>query len=104
MARHQSAVREGLFLGVMGYAAVAAFYTILDLLAGRDPLFTLNLLGKIVFRGARDPSILQLPLAPDTGAMVAYNFLHLGVALAVGFLVAWLIGGWLSFGSDARAP
>lgn len=84
-------VREGIILGIIGYMAVAIFYAFLDLLAGRGATFTLNLMGQVVFRGARDPAILQLPIPSDVGAMVMYNFLHLGVALAVGCFVAWLV-------------
>jgi hypothetical protein len=85
-------VREGLIVGVVGYAVVAVFFTVFDLLAGRGAVSTLNLLGKMVFRGIRDPAILQLPIAADPTAMVGYNFLHLFISLAVGLLVAWLVG------------
>ncbi|MDH5590021.1 MAG: hypothetical protein OEZ65_07855 [Gemmatimonadota bacterium] len=91
MALNGRAVREGVTVGLIGYAAVAAFYTLFDLLAGRGLVFTLNLLGKVVFRGVRDPAILQLPIPADVGAMVAYNFVHLVAALAVGLFVAWMV-------------
>lgn len=70
---------------------VAVFFTVFDLLAARGPAFTLNLLGKMVFSGVRDPAILLLPIAPDMVAMVAYNFLHLFPSLTVGLFVAWLM-------------
>lgn len=91
MEQKSGMVREGMLLGLVGYAAVAAFFAFFDLLAGRGPIFTLDLMGKVVFRGARDPAILQLPMSADVGAMVAYNFLHLGLALMVGLFVAWLV-------------
>ncbi len=91
MAKAKGCVREGLTVGVVGYLVVAVFFTVFDLLAGRGIAFTLNLLGKMVFRGVRDPAILQLPIAADTGAMIAYNFLHLFLSLAVGLFVAWLV-------------
>jgi len=78
-------------LGMIGYAAVAVFYAAFDVLAGRGAVFTLNLLGKVMFRGVRDPAILQLPIAPDVAGMVMYNFVHLFVALGVGLFVAWLM-------------
>jgi hypothetical protein len=84
-------VREGVYVGLIGYAAVAVFYAFFDLLAGRGAVFTLNLLGKFFFRGVRDPAVLTLPIAPDVGAMVAYNFVHLVAALGVGLFVAWLV-------------
>lgn len=91
MGGNARTVREGLVVGLIGYASVAAFFTLFDVLAGRGPTFTLNLLGKVVFRGARDPSILTLPIPADATAMVLYNFFHLFVALAVGSFVAWLV-------------
>lgn len=97
MDQRRSTLRAGLTAGLIGYAAVAVFYAMFDLLAARGALFTLDLLGKAVFRGARDPAALQLPMTLDVWAMVAYNFLHLGVALAVGLFVAWLVSrvdGW----------
>jgi len=91
MPRSVSPVREGVVVGLIGFVAVALFYMLFDLLAGQGFLFTLNLLGKVLFRGVRDPAILQLPIARDVGAMAAYNFLHLAVSLAVGLFVAWLV-------------
>ena len=91
MARSGSMVREGLTVGLIGFAAVAAFYTVFDILAGQGWFFTLNLLGQVLFRGVRDPAVLQLPMPLDVGAMTAYNFLHLFVSLAVGLFVAWLV-------------
>jgi len=91
MARSGSPVREGVVVGLIGFAAVASFYTLFDLLAGQGFGFTLNLMGEVVFRGVRDPAVLQLPMPLDPGAMVAYNFLHLFVSLAVGLFVAWLV-------------
>ena len=91
MARTGSIVREGVIVGLIGYATVAVFYTVFDVLAARGAGFTLELMGKVVFRGARDPAILQLPPTPDPGAMVGYNLLHLVVSLAVGLFVAGLI-------------
>ncbi|MDH3224822.1 MAG: hypothetical protein OEO23_13970 [Gemmatimonadota bacterium] len=91
MARTGSVVRQGLIVGLIGYGAVAAFYTLFDVLAARGAGFTLGLMGKVVFRGARDPALLQLPPVPDLAAMIAYNFLHLAVSLAVGLFVAGLV-------------
>lgn len=84
-------MREGLTTGLIGYAAVAAFYMVFDVLAARGPFFTLDLLGKAVFRGVRDPAVLLLPMEPDLVGMMAYNFLHLTVALGVGLFVAYLV-------------
>lgn len=91
MARTGSVVREGVIVGLIGYATVVVFYAVFDFLAARGVGFTLDLMGKVLFRGSRDPAILQLPPTPDAGAMVGYNLLHLAVSLAVGLFVAALI-------------
>ena len=91
MTRTGSTVREGVVVGLIGFAAVAVFYTLFDLLAGQGFFFTLNLMGEVLFRGARDPAVLQLPMPLDLGAMAAYNFLHLFSSLGVGLFVAWLV-------------
>lgn len=51
-------IGQGLIVGLIGYAAVAVFYTVFDLLAARGSLFTVDLLGKAFFRapGAGAPS------------------------------------------------
>ncbi|MFQ5537143.1 MAG: hypothetical protein ACE5GJ_06790 [Gemmatimonadota bacterium] len=91
MSRRASSLQEGLIVGLIGYAVVAVFYAVFDILAGKSAVFTLNLLGQMLFRGVRDPAVLQLPMAPDLWAMVGYNFVHLFVSLAVGIFVAWLV-------------
>jgi hypothetical protein len=83
-------MREGFVVGLIAYVAVAAFYAFFDLLAARGSLYTLDLLGKTVFRGLRDPAVLQLPLNPDRGAMALYNVLHLVISLVIGLIVTWL--------------
>jgi len=84
-------VRQGIVVGLIAYVAVAAFYAVFDLLAARGMLYTLDLLGKAVFRGLRDPAVLQLPSQPDLAAMAWYNGLHLVISLAVGLTVTTLV-------------
>lgn len=84
-------VREGLVIGLIAYGAVALFYAAFDLFAARGPLYTVNLLGRAVFRGLRDPSVLQVPVAFDVGAMFWYNALHLALSLAIGLIVMQLV-------------
>jgi predicted exporter len=74
-------------VGLIAYVAVAAFYAVFDLLAARGALYTLDLLGKVVFRGLHDPAVLQLPFQHDLRAMAWYNGLHLVISLAIGFVV-----------------
>jgi hypothetical protein len=84
-------IRDGLIVGFIGYAAVAFFYSAFDFLASRGTLYTVNLLGKALFRGLRDPRILYFPLANDYAAIFWYNALHLVVALLIGIIVTQLI-------------
>jgi hypothetical protein len=71
--------------------SVAGFDAGFDLLAARGPFYTINLLGKAVFRGVRDPAIIQLPVPHDVGAMLLYTALHLALSLGIGLIVTWLI-------------
>ena len=85
-------LRHGLIVGLIAYAAVAAFYSVLDVLAARSALFTVDMLGKAVFRGLRDPSVLLFPLQLDPSAILWYNGAHLAVALCIGVLATALVG------------
>lgn len=84
-------LRQGLIVGLIAYAAVALFYAVFDVLAARGTLYTVDLLGKAVFRGLRDPSVLQYPIQPDPGAVFLYNGLHLLLALVIGLIVTRLV-------------
>jgi hypothetical protein len=94
-------LKEGLVVGLIGYAAVAVFYAFFDFLAARGPLYTVNLLGLTVFRGLRDPTVLRLPMDIDAGAIWLFNGLHLVVSLAIGLVVTWLVSQ--AEGPPARA-
>lgn len=83
--------KEGLILGIIGYICVAAFYAVFDILAARGPLYTVDLLGKSIFSGLRDPGVLLLPIRPDMTAIVLYNGLHLILSLAIGLIVISLV-------------
>ena len=78
-------------MGFIAYASVAVFYGAFDVLATRGFLFTVDLLGKAVFRGQRDPAILQFPVRPDLMAVFWYNGLHLVTSLAIGLIVVSLV-------------
>ncbi len=82
--------RDGFVVGLIAYFAVAGFYVFFDMFAARGALYTLNLLGRAIFRGLRDPAVLQLPLQLDYWAMALYNGLHLAISLGIGWIVAWL--------------
>ena len=89
---YQSTLRHGLIVGLIAYATVAAFYSGLDVLAARGPLFTVDMLGKAVFRELRDPAVLLFPRELDLFAILLYNGLHLAVALSIGLLTTALVG------------
>lgn len=84
-------LRDGLMVGLIAYASVAVFYSAFDLLAARGTLYTVDLLGKAVFRGLSDPGVLQFPSRPDMTAIFWYNALHLLIALAIGLIVTRLV-------------
>lgn len=84
--------RDGLVVGLLAYASVAAFYAIFDVLATRGTLYTVNLLGRAVMRGLRDPGVLQYPVALDVPAILAYNAVHLVLSLLIGVVVLHLVG------------
>lgn len=84
-------IRTGLIVGLIAYAAVALFYSAFDLLAARGGLYTVDLLGKAVFRGLRDPAVLQFPIDRDSQAIFLYNGLHLVLSLTIGLIVVALI-------------
>lgn len=85
-------MRDGVVVGLIGYASVALFYGAFDLLAARGLLYTVDLLGKAVFRGLRDPAVLQFPLQLDMALIIWYNALHFVSALAIGLIVTGLVG------------
>jgi len=91
MSAQQRSWREGLTVGLIAYASVAVFYAAFDLLAVRGGLYTVDVLGKAVFRGLRDPAVLMLPQLPDPGAIFLYNVLHLVLSLILGVVVTRLV-------------
>lgn len=80
-------LRDGVIVGLIAYAAVAVFYSAFDLLASRGTLFTVNVLGQALFKGLRDPSVLQFPMAADMTSVFWYNAVHLILSLAIGLVV-----------------
>lgn len=91
MASQRHALRDGLVMGLIAYAIVALFYAAFDLLAARGSLFTVDLLGRALFRGLRDPSVLLFPLQADWTAIFWYNAFHLVASLAIGVTVSHII-------------
>lgn len=82
---------DGAVVGFIGYVAVALFYSLFDFLASRGTLYTVDLLGKALFRDLRDPAILNFPVEGDLTTIFLYNALHLTAALAIGLTVMALV-------------
>ena len=70
--RHRLVV-EGVTTGMVGAAAVAIWFLVLDILALR-PFFTPAALGSALFMGAASPAEVQV----TTGLVAAYTVFHVG--------------------------
>jgi hypothetical protein len=92
MLAHNRTVRDGLVVGLIAYASVALFYSAFDFLAARGTLYTVDLLGRALFKGLRDPSILMFSLERDPTAIFLYSAFHLMMSLGIGLVVTSLIG------------
>jgi hypothetical protein len=77
---------QGLAAGFIGYAAVALFFAIFNLAAGRSPFFTAAFLGDALFYGVRDPAAVVV----WPGPVFAYNGVHLLMFLMLGMVASWL--------------
>jgi hypothetical protein len=78
-------VREGFIAGLIGAAAVATWFLIIDTVAGR-PFFTPAMLGDALFWGQRDPT--QVSIAFPT--VVGYTMVHVIAFVIVGMIAAFL--------------
>jgi hypothetical protein len=85
LAEHTT-VREGLIVGMIGAAVVAAWFLIIDLIAGRL-LFTPAALGSVVFLGATGPESVAI----DAATVLGYTALHIGAFGAVGLVAAAIV-------------
>ena len=80
------AVREGIWAGLLGAAAVAVWFLVYDTAAG-VPLRTPALLGAALFQGLREPSalVITLPL------VLQYTVVHGAIFVAFGIAAAGLL-------------
>ena len=92
MASENQTLRDGVAMGLIAYVGVAVFYTGFDILAVREPLYTVDLLGKVAFRDVRTAATEGAPFQPDYAAIFLYNGLHLVLSLSIGVAMAWLVG------------
>lgn len=76
-------LREGLVAGLLGYAAVALLFVVLNVSQGLSPVHTPRLLGDALLGGLMDP-------VEPFAAVLAFNGLHLVVTLALGVAAAAL--------------
>jgi hypothetical protein len=82
--------REGMIAGVLGAAAVAVWFLLLDALAGR-PLWTPTVLGTALFRrGAGLDGAVPLPVSLEMVAM--FTWVHGLVFAALGGIAARMLG------------
>lgn len=79
-------VREGLVAGLLGAAAVAGWFLVVDLIA-REPLWTPAALGAALFQGAGGPEEVRIALSTVLG----YTALHVGGFLLAGMVASGLV-------------
>ena len=91
MAALNRTVRDGLAVGLIAYASVALFYSVFDILAARGFLYTVDLLGRAMFKGLRDPSLLMFSIERDPTAILLYNAFHLVMSVGIGLVVTSLV-------------
>ncbi|OGF21705.1 MAG: hypothetical protein A2V63_12875 [Candidatus Eisenbacteria bacterium RBG_19FT_COMBO_70_11] len=84
---HSHALYQGLVAGVIGYAVVALFFMVVNLVAGRPALFTADVLGLALFYGVADAGARAI----EPGPVLAYNGAHLLVFLLLGLAASWLV-------------
>ncbi len=80
---HPMLVR-GLITGLIGAAAVALWFLVLDIARGR-PFYTPAALGSLLFFGASSPEAVRLNL----GVIAAYTIVHVAAFAAVGIVLEW---------------
>ena len=79
-------VQEGFVAGLIGAGAVAIWFLVVDVIAGRA-FFTPAMLGSAVFFGLRDPSLVVISFP----TVITYSMLHMVAFLTVGSLAAFLV-------------
>ena len=83
LREHPLLVR-GLITGLIGAAAVALWFLVLDIARGR-PFYTPAALGSLLFAGASSPDAVRVDLA----MVVGYTLVHLLAFAVVGVLLEW---------------
>src|SRR5919109_1016016 len=78
-------LREGFIAGLIGAGAVALWFLIVDIIAGR-PFFTPAMLGSAVFFGEQDPAKVVIHFS----RIIPYTMLHVCAFIIVGTVAAAL--------------
>src|SRR5437773_9459618 len=78
-------LREGFIAGLIGAGAVALWFLVVDVIAGR-PFFTPAMLGSAVFWGVRDPSMVVI----EYSRIIGYTMIHVSAFIVVGTVAAVL--------------
>ncbi len=74
---------EGVIVGLLGASAIALWFLTVDLIAGA-PLFTPAMLGSALFWALRDPSQVEIAVAP----ILAYTMIHVLSFVIVGLIAS----------------
>lgn len=80
-------LKEGIVAGLLGYAVVALYYGVLNVLLGRSFFHTARELGRLVVGEGWLADAAAVSYAP----VLAYNAVHGLAFLAVGLAAAWLL-------------
>ena len=78
-------LREGFIAGLIGAGAVALWFLIVDVIAGR-PFFTPAMLGSAVFWGVHDPAQVVI----EYSRIIGYTMIHVSAFIVVGVVAAAL--------------
>src|SRR3989442_4230488 len=76
-------LREGFMAGLIGAAAVALWFLVVDVIAGR-PFFTPAMLGSAVFWGVHDPAQVVIAFS----RVLPYTMIHVCAFIIVGTVAA----------------
>jgi hypothetical protein len=79
-------VEDGVLAGIIGAAAVAFWFLVLDSVRGH-PFFTPSLLGSVVFQGLEVEAVTSV----STVMVFAYTGLHGLLFLIAGAVLAWMV-------------
>ena len=78
-------LREGFVAGLIGAAAVALWFLVVDIVA-RTPFFTPAMLGSALFWGETDPSVV----VPGVPNVIGYTMTHIVLFTLAGAVAAGL--------------